>query len=70
MNCPQCDQPMENLGNIAGTMMTSIPPKWYDTHVCHACKVRADKLVTGSSLPKLPDLSDYKKIVMIRSEDI
>jgi DNA topoisomerase IB len=45
--CPECGNPMENIGNISGVIYTSLPPQWTDVYVCQKDKVRKSVRKTG-----------------------
>lgn len=60
MNCPKCKEPMKNLGNTSGKVLLTNPPKWIDTYICEACKLKKDVEVRGT-LPHT-DISDYEDI--------
>ena len=60
MNCPGCNKPMENLGNISGVVYTSYPAQWDDVYVCHNCKRKVNKREHGKRLPDYSYLEDYK----------
>ena len=61
MNCPECNQPMQNLGNISGVIYTSYPPQWDETYACHTCKRKESKRVSGKNMfTDYSFLNDYK----------
>lgn len=59
--CPQCQNPMKNLGNVSGIVMTSNPPQWTDTYICEPCKWRKDIRVSGQVYSQ-PDLTGYNSV--------
>lgn len=61
MNCPNCNKPMKNLGNVSGVVLTSMPPQWDTVYVCEADKVKKTVREHGQMYEK-PDLSDFKEI--------
>lgn len=61
--CPKCFKRMENLGNVDNFIMTSNPPQWHDTWVCHNCKVKKKFLVVGEKhLPSAEEISSYEEL--------
>lgn len=62
LNCPECNEPMENLGNLSGVVMASNPPQWDVTYVCRADKLK--KVVRKHGTMNFPeDLSGYKVLL-------
>lgn len=61
MNCPKCDKPMKNLGNVDNITLASNPPQWDDVYVCENDKIKKTVRKHGT-LSFKPDLSGYKEI--------
>lgn len=62
--CPQCQRPMQNLGNLSNIVFSSLPPQWDDVYVCHACRVKKSIRV-HSAAPRvvgLEFLRDYRDV--------
>lgn len=60
--CPRCGEAMEDLGNLSGVVMTSMPPCWWNTYACHTCFTKHERIESGSTLPPPPDVSDYEPV--------
>lgn len=48
INCPDCDKPMKNMGNLSRMIYTSYPAQWDDVYVCHDCKIQKSVRVMGA----------------------
>lgn len=57
--CPKCGEPMENLGNVSGIVMTSMPPQWDEVLVCRKDRTKRTRRVHGT-MPEQPNLDGYK----------
>ncbi len=62
MNCPKCNNPMKNLGNLSGFVYTSYPPCWDETWVCHNCELKKTVREHGKLPDTPPDISDYEDV--------
>ncbi len=51
MNCPRCNQPMENFGNVKGIVYATYPPVWREIHACRSCKVKVVETVRQHEPP-------------------
>ncbi len=60
MNCPKCDKPMRNLGNVSGVIRASFPPQWEEVYVCEECKVKKTVHVKQYCV-SVYDLSKYEE---------
>jgi hypothetical protein len=63
MKCPECNQEMENLGNVSGMIYTSYPAQWDVVHCCRKCEVKKTERVHGSLPPDMSFLQKYKEVL-------
>ena len=62
-NCPKCFAVMENLGNINGMVVFTIPPTFETVHICRKCRVRKIVMVKIDTNPAVPpDIEEYERI--------
>lgn len=59
--CPNCKEPMKNLGNVTGITLASYPPKWDEVYICERDKLKKVVRVNGS-LTETLNLRDYKEL--------
>jgi len=58
---------MWNLGNLENSVMLSCPPAWRNTWVCHRCKVKIVKIISGTSHEENDFVKEYKEVAEIET---
>jgi hypothetical protein len=53
---------MENLGNVSGRVLDSMPPQWDDVHVCLGCKIKRTVRIREVATSPNIDLSEFEEI--------
>jgi uncharacterized protein with PIN domain len=60
MNCPECNEPMQNLGCRDGKVYETEPPTWDETWVCDNCKIKKKRRVHSQMFPRR-NLDEYRE---------
>jgi hypothetical protein len=62
MNCPECNKPMRNLGNVSGVIFASYPPQWDITYVCDKDELKKTVRQRGATPEPQPNITNYTEI--------
>ncbi len=60
IKCSVCGEPMKNLGNVSGIVLTSYPEQWDDVYVCDKDNMKQVVRKRGQMPPNYGYLKDYK----------
>ena len=68
MTCPECQEPMKNLGNVSGIIITDYSEEplqsCLETWVCHGCRIKKNHMT--KLFPVAFDLSGYRDVTGVK----